>query len=1102
MAYRDKTLAAFNFRRGGFTRFDAGVVARRAACRRKASPSRKRYPIPVAGLPLLTTLIVVLAMAGVFSACSSSATVFTEGSDPNASQSGSPAISPGDPTTASTTGSPANSTSASPSGSPMNAPDSALDDDQLLSSAATEALAGREGAVIVMDPDTGRLRAVVNPRLAFEQAFPPGSTIKPFTALAAMRAGLIDPHTRIMCGRRYSTAGFQIVCSHPVSRSPFNLAHALAYSCNYYFAVTAERLSQGTFNSLLSSFGFGTRTGGGSGAESAGSLPQRSWQLKNALGEGDQFLVTPIQMLRAYVALVGGGHLYRPHTGSAASFVPQIQSSAFISSGERDVLVEGMRGAVIYGTAVSAKLGSLPTYAFGKTGTSTASDGFRTQGWFAGFISKAGPAGQPNLAVLVFLKRSHGADCASIAKSVFEEYLRQTDHGTVNAKSVSRIPEAPGSGPTATRTTYPGTAAGLGLDPLGLRRSPMFVGYPSSIGTPPAGPTVATHPDKIKVHLVTENSTATVSLDQYCVGVLRAEASVEDRIEALKAQAVVSRTFALKNLGRHSQQGYDFCSTTHCQRYAAKQASARAEHVYERAVAETSGQVLVDDRGNLVDAYFHASCGGATANIESLWGVVAPPYLRGVRDDYCRSMPNANWTAVVASEKLARALGTDPRTAAGPVLKSISVAKQDATGRAEVVAIEGNRTVSVRGWDFKIIVGRSLGWNVLKSSWFDVTRSGNDFVFHGHGFGHGLGLCQEGAHVMAKRGSSYAQILAHYFPTTRVSAPVGAASRNSDGQIANVRMASASGLGAPALTAKTRSPPSRRGEKPFRSGPDAPLSDRLGELISSEQGRGNIRVPLATAKLPEGTTRYTLAGEQGSVAVRLTLASQANCLHIANALDLGVAAGFPGATQPHLILSSEHFQVSYTIPSQKHDIETVLDALEAAHRDLTGRLEAASVDFQQAGRISVVVNATTQDFIAATGQPWWAAGATRGHTIQLQPLAVLRRRNVLASTLRHECAHLAIDTIGQGKTPRWLAEGLAIYFAHEGPIISRYTARQEISVDELERRLAVPGSAQEMRTLYAAAFSRVAALVRARGEAAVWTLISKPNPAVTGASRR
>src|SRR6185503_21289620 len=73
-----------------------------------------------------------------------------------------------------------------------------------------------------------------------------------------------------------------------------------------------------------------------------------------------------------------------------------------------------------------------------------------------------------------------------------------------------------------------------------------------------------------------------------------------------------------------------------------------------------------------------------------------------------------------------------------------------------------------RGWDFKIIVGRVLGWNWLKSSRFEITRAGSNLVFHGSGFGHGLGLCQEGAHVMAARGVSHERILEKYFPGTRV----------------------------------------------------------------------------------------------------------------------------------------------------------------------------------------------------------------------------------------------------------------------------------------------------------------------------------------------
>src|SRR5205814_9771962 len=99
--------------------------------------------------------------------------------------------------------------------------------DHALARAATEALGGLEGSVLVMDPHTGRIRAVVNPRLAFEQAFPPGSTIKSFTALTAMRAGLIDRESRTLCRGRFTGEGLDVVCSHPRSKAPFNLTQAL-----------------------------------------------------------------------------------------------------------------------------------------------------------------------------------------------------------------------------------------------------------------------------------------------------------------------------------------------------------------------------------------------------------------------------------------------------------------------------------------------------------------------------------------------------------------------------------------------------------------------------------------------------------------------------------------------------------------------------------------------------------------------------------------------------------------------------------------------------------------------------------------------------------
>ena len=275
----------------------------------------------------------------------------------------------------------------------------------------------------------------------------------------------------------------------------------------------------------------------------------------------------------------------------------------------------------------------------------------------------------------------------------------------------------------------------------------------------------------MRVANIREGATETLSLEDYVLGVTSAEASTENEIEALEAQAITTRTFALKNLGRHANDGYDFCSLTHCELYKRIDDNAAATpslEIIRRAVASTAGKVLRDESGRLVDAYFSAACGGVTANIQSLWGVPAPGYLRGVRDDYCATGSQRNWTEEIPRARLAEALSSDERSDVGRVLRDVLVSKRDATGRAELISLEGERRRRLRGWEFKIIVGRTLGWSVLKSSRFEVSRRGDIFFFRGSGFGHGLGLCQQGAHVMARRGMSSRQILDHYFPGTKV----------------------------------------------------------------------------------------------------------------------------------------------------------------------------------------------------------------------------------------------------------------------------------------------------------------------------------------------
>src|ERR1041385_68395 len=133
--------------------------------------------------------------------------------------------------------------------------------DAALQDVATSALANRDGAIIVMDAQTGRVRALVNPQLAYEQALMPGSSIKPFTALAALRAELIDENSRTVCPGRFTGLNFSLPCVHTDHLPPFSPAQALAYSCNYYFAAAGQRLGRDKLMATLHEFDFGQPTG-------------------------------------------------------------------------------------------------------------------------------------------------------------------------------------------------------------------------------------------------------------------------------------------------------------------------------------------------------------------------------------------------------------------------------------------------------------------------------------------------------------------------------------------------------------------------------------------------------------------------------------------------------------------------------------------------------------------------------------------------------------------------------------------------------------------------------------------------------------------------
>jgi stage II sporulation protein D len=875
--------------------------------------------------------------------------------------------------------------------------------DAALQQAAETALGDREGSIIIMDAQTGRVRAAVNPDVAYVQALMPGSAIKPFTTLAALRAGLIDESARTTCPGRFTGLSFSLPCVHADHLPPFTPAQAIAYSCNYYFATVGQRLGRENLTATLRQFGFG-QTSGFAESEASGVIKpcesgdtsrirsssaevasqQADCSARAALGESERIQVTPIQLVTAYAALLNGGHLFRPQLRAADGFGEIERSQVNVSNEERHVILEGMSGAVRYGTARTAKLDSLPLTVLGKTGTALPPKGFRTNGWFIGLAGAVDATRElepanVKLAVIVFLRHAHGAQAAQMSRPIFEAYANEISHRGTEAQRTSNQQND-------------------GNDAFSSPRPPVS-------------------PSTIRVHLVHDNVTRELSLEDYVIGVMRAEGTMESEPEALKALAISIRTFALKNAGRHAKDGYDFCSTTHCQRFVGAPASvqmdrehpARADTVIVAAVRATQGQVLLDSRGELIDSYFGASCGGETADIATLWGTSPAKYLPGVRDEFCQSGPHAHWIDQVSRADLLRALQADSRTDVGHRLEQIVVSKRDDTGRAEFITIEGEQRKVVRGWDFKIIVGRTLGWNVLKSSRFEVTRNGSNFIFRGSGFGHGLGLCQEGAHVMAGRGSSCQRILEKYFPGTRVGREAGTPARDAE------------------ISHQWKSdilPNSFSKFFPVSPSPRLAPSPRL-------------RVP-ACLRLLISPTRF-------------------------------------------VTISSEHFRVTYPADIDRRDANQVLTILETARADYLRRAGNPSGP----PVLDVRINESTGDFTGRTGQPWWAAAATKGNKIELQPAAILRRRGVLNTTLKHELAHVIIDVVGHDRAPRWLEEGFAIHLAGEGAMYS-HTNRAIAGEEELERRLEHPKSQADMRAAYADAYLKVKEMIRNSGEASVW----------------
>jgi stage II sporulation protein D (peptidoglycan lytic transglycosylase) len=241
--------------------------------------------------------------------------------------------------------------------------------------------------------------------------------------------------------------------------------------------------------------------------------------------------------------------------------------------------------------------------------------------------------------------------------------------------------------------------------------------------------------------------------------------------QMLEVQAIISRTYAVAHMGRHARDGFDLCSTTHCQLFepgrvnTSRWASAAAE-----AIDHTAGVVLSFD-GRPAEALFHADCGGHTSTPAAIWGGENRPYLLS-RPDSGGGLDretHAAWEYRAAIDTITHALKADARTQFAGTLTGLDVAGRDAAGRAERVAIasrdrsKGANVSVVRGEELRQVLTREFGARTIRSTLFDVRRDLDSFMFSGRGFGHGVGLCQTGALARLRSGATPAQVLWNYY---------------------------------------------------------------------------------------------------------------------------------------------------------------------------------------------------------------------------------------------------------------------------------------------------------------------------------------------------
>ncbi|MCC7429736.1 SpoIID/LytB domain-containing protein [bacterium] len=266
-----------------------------------------------------------------------------------------------------------------------------------------------------------------------------------------------------------------------------------------------------------------------------------------------------------------------------------------------------------------------------------------------------------------------------------------------------------------------------------------------------------------------------VELERYLKGVVPSEIPSTDKknFEAIKAQAVAARTYALKNIGKHKNLGIDVWASVKDQVYNGLSGEAELSN---KAVEETEG-LVISYEGKVQDIFFFSTCGGKTENNSELWSGEQKPHLTTISDakddgDFCKISPHHRWQKEFSRTELQQILEANLETSKGE-LYNIKILNRTQSGRIKTLQlIFRDGTVELKQSEIRNAF--KVNEKILPSTlfradlFFDANNWIEKIVLVGAGNGHGVGLCQFGAIGMAKKGFKFEEILLHYFKGTKI----------------------------------------------------------------------------------------------------------------------------------------------------------------------------------------------------------------------------------------------------------------------------------------------------------------------------------------------